>query len=168
MVSAKVLLKTTLVTLLLFLLLAPIGWGGGSQKVITSLNLQNADLLAVLRFLSEFSGQNIVASASVKGTVVDVQLRDVTWRQALEIIMKINHLAAMEENGYIRVLPLDELYSTELELQQYLQDKENLAQLEHRILPVEHAKAEEIQRALTSVLSPRRVIVRSRFAARSR
>jgi len=155
MVSAKVLLRTTLVTLLLFLLLAPTGWGSGSQKVITSLNLQNADLLAVLRFLSEFSGQNIVASASVKGTVVDVQLRDVTWRQALEIIMKINHLAAMEEEGYIRVLPLDELYSTELELQQYLQDKENLAQLEHRILPVEHAKADEIQKALTSVLSPR-------------
>jgi type II secretory pathway component GspD/PulD (secretin) len=155
MISAKVFLRTALISLLLFLLVAPAGRGAGPQKVIHSLNLQNADLLAVLRFLSEFGGQNIVASASVKGTVVDVQLRNVTWREALEIIMKINHLAAMEEEGYIRVLPLDELYSTELELQQYLQDRENLAQLEHRIIPVEHAKAEEIQKALASVLSSR-------------
>jgi type II secretory pathway component HofQ len=155
MIPAKVFLRTILVAFLLFLLTAPVGQGAGSEKVITSLNLQNADLLAVLRFLSEFSGENIVASASVKGTVVDVQLRDVTWRQALEIIMKINHLAAREEEGYIRVLPLSEMYTTELELQQYLQDRENLAKLEHRILPVEHAKADEIQRALASVLSAR-------------
>jgi len=155
MKSPKVFLKITMVTLLLFLLFAPAGQGAGSGKVITSLNLQHADILAVLRFLSEFSGENIVASASVKGTVVDVQLRDVTWRQALEIIMKINHLAALEEEDYIRVLPLDELYSTELQLQQYLQDKENLAQLEHRILQVEHAKADEMQSSLASMLSPR-------------
>jgi type II secretory pathway component GspD/PulD (secretin) len=155
MVSAHLLFKKIFLTLLLFLLLAPAVWSAGGEKVISSLNLQSADLLAVLRFLSEFSGENIVASAGLKGTVVDVQLRDVTWRQALEIIMKINHLAALEEEGYIRVLPLDELYSSELEMQKYLQDKENLVQLEHRILPVEHAAAEEIQSALVSVLSPR-------------
>jgi type II secretory pathway component GspD/PulD (secretin) len=129
--------------------------GGAQQRTIKSLNLQEADLLAVLRFLSEFSGQNIVASTSLKGTVVDMQLRNVTWERALEIIMKINHLAAVEEEGYIRVLPLSELYSSELEMQKYLQDKENLIQLEHRIIAIEHATAEEIQQALASVISGR-------------
>ena len=155
MVSAKVFFRTTLITLLLFFMLAPQGWGVGTERVITSLNLQNADLLAVLRFLSEFSGENIAASAGVKGTVVDVQLRNVTWERALQIIMKINHLAAVEEEGYILVLPLSELYSSELEMQKYLQDKENLIQLEHRIINVDHAPAEEIQRALASVISDR-------------
>ena len=53
------------------------------------------------------------------------------------------------------MLPLSELYSSELEMQKYLQDKENLIQLEHRIINVDHAPAEEIQRALASVISDR-------------
>jgi type IV pilus secretin PilQ/predicted competence protein len=125
------------------------------ERVIKSLNLQDADVNAVLRFLSEFSGRNIAASKEVKGTV-DVQLRDVTWRQALEVILKTNHLVALEEEeGYIRVLPIEELHKEKLSAHQFEQDKQDLEPLEHRILPVEHATAEEVKYALGSVLSKR-------------
>jgi type IV pilus secretin PilQ/predicted competence protein len=154
MLSAKTLWRTAALMILLSLCLSLAG-GAQEERIITSLTLQDADLLAVLRFLSEFSGRNIVASTGLKGTVVNVQLRDVTWREALEIIMEINHLAALEEEGYIRIMPIKELHGADLELQKYLQDKEDLIQLEHRILPVEHATAAEIRGALASVLSKR-------------
>ena len=154
MLSAKTLWRTVALVILLSLCISFAG-GAQEERVIKSLTLQDADLLAVLRFLSEFSGRNIVASTGLKGTVVNVQLRYVTWREALEIIMEINHLAALEEEGYIRIMPIKELHGADLELQKYLQDKEDLIQLEHRILPVEHATAEEIRKALASVISSR-------------
>lgn len=153
MSSANALWRTVALATLLLLVFSFTGWAQ-QERVIKSLNLQDADLNAVLRFLSEFSGRNIVASKEVKGSV-DVQLRDVTWQQALEIIMKISHLAALEEEGYIRVLPLEELRSEELDFQKYQQDKQDLGPLEHRILPVDHAIAEEVKIALASVLSKR-------------
>ncbi|MCK4272982.1 hypothetical protein KAX22_10035, partial [bacterium] len=74
---------------LLILLLLILSFTGGAQqeRVIKSLTLHDAELSAVLRFLAEFSGQNIVASQDVKGTI-DIQLQNVTWQQALEVIMK--------------------------------------------------------------------------------
>lgn len=151
------------VVLVIFLLTA-ISLVGVAQeeRVIKSLNLHDADLHAVLRFLSEFSGRNIVASQYVTGAV-DVQLKDVTWQQALEIIAKISHLAAVEEEGYIRVMTVEELHKSDLDLQKYEQEKQDLIQLEHRIIPVVHATAEELQEPLVSALSKRgRIDVDSR------
>ncbi|MCK4271498.1 hypothetical protein KAX22_02540, partial [bacterium] len=60
-----------------------------------------------------------------------------------------------QEGGYIRVLPVEKLHEEELELKKYEQDKQDLIQLEHRILAVEHATADEVKDALVSVLSKR-------------
>ncbi len=141
---------------LLILLLLILSFTGVAQqeRVIKSLTLHDAELSAVLRFLAEFSGQNIVASQDVKGTI-DIQLQNVTWQQALEVIMKTSHLTAVQEGGYIRVLPVEKLHEEELELKKYEQEKQDLIQLEHRILPVEHATADEVKDALVSVLSKR-------------
>ncbi len=154
MIAAKTLWRTVTLLLLPMLCLS-FAVQAQEERIIKSLSLYDADLLAVLRFLSEYSGRNIVASAGVKGTMVNVQLRDVTWQQALEIILKINHLAALEEEECIRILSVSELHSSELELQKYLQDKEDLIGLEHRIIPVENATAREVRESLGSVLSKR-------------
>jgi len=45
----------------------------------------------VLRTFAEISGLNIVIDPAVQGTV-DVQLRDVPWDQALDIILRANKL----------------------------------------------------------------------------
>lgn len=153
MSSANALWRTVSLVSLLLLALSLTG-GAQEERVIRSLNLQDADLHAVLRFLSEFSGRNIVADQDVAGTV-NVQLREVTWERVLDIIMKINHLVALEEEGYIRVLPVEKLHAEDLEVRKFQQDKQDLIQLEHRILPIQHATAQEVQKALASVISKR-------------
>ncbi|MFC1683024.1 secretin N-terminal domain-containing protein [Candidatus Zixiibacteriota bacterium] len=153
MLTPKALCRTVALMMLLLLALTPLG-GAQQERVIKSLTLQDADLPAVLRFLADFSGQNIVAGQGIEGSV-DVQLQNVTWREALEIIMRMGHLTAVEEGGYIRVLPIEKLHQEELEQKRFEQEKQDLIQLEHRIFPVEHATAVEVQKALASVLSTR-------------
>ncbi|OPX18606.1 hypothetical protein BXT86_00300 [candidate division WOR-3 bacterium 4484_100] len=67
-----------------------------------SIDLENADILTVLRALSEYAGVNIVAGKDVKGTVT-VRLHNVPWRRALEIILKASGYAFREDPGVIRV-----------------------------------------------------------------
>jgi type IV pilus assembly protein PilQ len=67
-----------------------------------SCDFENADILTVLRALSEYAGVNIVAGKDVKGTVT-VRLHNVPWHQALEIILKAAGFAYREDPGVIRV-----------------------------------------------------------------
>jgi len=67
-----------------------------------SCDFENADILTVLRALSEYAGVNIVAGPSVKGTVT-VRLHNVPWRQAFEIILRAAGYAYREDPGVIRV-----------------------------------------------------------------
>jgi type IV pilus assembly protein PilQ len=67
-----------------------------------SIDLENADILTVLRALSEYAGINIVAGKDVHGTVT-VRLHNVPWRQAFEIILRAAGYAYREDPGIIRV-----------------------------------------------------------------
>jgi type IV pilus assembly protein PilQ len=72
--------------------MAPAGYGGpvASSGTVT-LNVKNADLVDVLKILAEQSGQNIVATQSVKGTTT-VDLHNVPLKQALDLIVRTNGL----------------------------------------------------------------------------
>ena len=56
--------------------------------------------------ISEASGRNIVPSKEVKGEV-SMALKNVPWRDALEALCKAQALGYKEENGIIRVGPLE-------------------------------------------------------------
>src|ERR1700730_3993361 len=66
------------------------GYGGANPGTVT-LNVKNADLVDVLKILAEQSGQNIVATQSVKGTTT-VDLHNVPLKQALDLIVRTNGL----------------------------------------------------------------------------
>ncbi len=80
-----------------------------------SIDLENADILTVLRALSEYAGINIVAGKDVKGTVT-VRLHNVPWRQALDIILKASGYAFREDPGVIRVDTADNLDKQDYDL----------------------------------------------------
>ncbi len=67
-----------------------------------SCDFEDADILTILRALSEYAGVNIVAGKDVKGTVT-VRLHNVPWRRALEIILRASGYAYREDPGVIRV-----------------------------------------------------------------
>src|SRR5437016_5991427 len=58
-----------------------------TQEGRVSLDFRDADIQNVLRILSYKSGVNIVAGPEVTG-LVTIQLRDVPWKQALDVILQ--------------------------------------------------------------------------------
>lgn len=67
-----------------------------------SIRVKDADIKDVLMILADVSGKNIILDPTVKGKVT-VNLKDVTWREALHAILFITGLGYVEyeSNGYI-------------------------------------------------------------------
>jgi type IV pilus assembly protein PilQ len=68
-----------------------------------SFDFMDADIRNVLRVLTDVSGKNIVISDDVKGKVT-IRLENVSWDDALDLIVKTNDLAVLEEGNIVRVV----------------------------------------------------------------
>ncbi|MDH3216872.1 MAG: type IV pilus secretin PilQ [Candidatus Krumholzibacteria bacterium] len=119
-----------------------------------TIDVQNAHVRTVLRSMSEFSGTNIISGPEVDGKVT-AHLKNVPWRQALDIILKSHGYGWREEYGVIRVSTLDKLTKEELELQAAERQKDDLLPLTTEIMSVSFANAEEIKKALKEMLTQR-------------
>jgi type IV pilus assembly protein PilQ len=70
------------------------------QKI--SLDFKDADIVNVLRILSEIGGQNIVITDDVKGRIT-LRLVDVPWDQALDVVLQTNGLECVKIGNVRRV-----------------------------------------------------------------
>jgi type IV pilus secretin PilQ/predicted competence protein len=126
-------------------------------KIITALNLQNADMSSVLSFLADYGGVNIVAAPTVKASAT-LSLQEVTWRQALDILLQTYSLAGVEENGYIRVLPTDEFLKEQAAIEKHRLDQSQMVPLETAVIPVKYGTAKDMIKSMRSVISSRGTI----------
>jgi type IV pilus assembly protein PilQ len=120
-----------------------------------SLDFQDVDRRAVLRTFSEISGLNIVIDPTIQGTV-NVNLRDVPWDQALDIILRANKLGYVADGTIIRIAPLAVLADEEAQRRKL--DEERALSGELRILTrsLSYARAADLTELLTAtVLSSR-------------
>jgi len=124
------------------------------NKPIKTLNFQNAEVRSVLNFLAEYGEVNIVAAPTVEGNV-SLSLKDVTWQQALDILTKTYGLTAVEESGYIRVLPTGEWMEESQAIQQHAAQQRTLVELQNRIIPVDNASAKDLVTPVQSLLTER-------------
>ncbi|NWO09929.1 type IV pilus secretin PilQ [Chromohalobacter salexigens] len=108
-----------------------------------SLNFQNIQVREVLSVLSDFSGVNIVASDSVQGSVT-LNLTQVPWDQALDLILKSHGLASRREGDVIVVAPADELAHMERQTLENRVQSQQLAPLKTEYVQVRYAKAADL------------------------
>ncbi len=113
-----------------------------SSELIT-VNFENSDISEVIRILSEKSGLNIVVGPDVKATV-NLQLIDVPWEKALDVILRTYNLTYKKEPGLIRVMTLEQL---KLE--------EEKVPLTTKIVVLNFARAEDVKTSFNSMLSAR-------------
>jgi type IV pilus assembly protein PilQ len=117
-----------------------------------SLDFQQADLIDVLRLISEVSGMNIITSPDVSGRVT-TRMVNVPWDQALDMILKSHGLGKDQEGSIIRVAPLDRLRK---ERDDELQSKRVVEELEPpvtRTVQLSYARAEELKSNMEKLLS---------------
>ena len=127
---------------------------GSQEEMIEYLNLDDADIRSVLRYLGEVSGMNIVADHEVEGEV-SIHLQDITWRQALEAVLISQGLLAEESEGFIRVMKGETYYAERLQEYSHQQQQEKMVSLERIVVKVEHAKASDIQKSVENLLTDR-------------
>jgi type IV pilus assembly protein PilQ len=123
-------------------------------KVIKNLSLTNADIRSVLMYLSSYSGVNIVASPSVEGEVT-VRLSNVTWKEALDIILDTYVLVGVESENYIRVVKAADYYAEKAAEEKHLMEKESMIPLSTHIVSIKYNVAGEMKKAVQALLSGR-------------
>ena len=112
-----------------------------------TLNFQDIETRAVLQLLADASGQNIVVSDSVSGSVT-LRLQNVPWDQALDIVLRTKGLDKRQEGNVIIVAPAAELASREKAELAAKKDLQELEPLHTEYLQVNYAKASDIANLL--------------------
>jgi type IV pilus assembly protein PilQ len=124
-----------------------------------TLNFQDIETRAVLQLLADASGQNIVVSDSVNGSVT-LRLQNVPWDQALDIVLRTKGLDKRKQDNVIIVAPQAELAAREKAELAARKDVQELAPLRSEYLQVNYAKAADLATLIksgnnNSLLSPR-------------
>ncbi len=104
-----------------------------------SLDLKGVDIVELLKILSQKMNINIVPTKEVTGRV-SVFLNDVTFEDALDVILVGNSLAAVKEKNIITVMPVDKYLS--------LYGKQYNEPRKVRTLQLQHASPQAVYNAL--------------------
>ncbi|HEX5459591.1 MAG TPA: type IV pilus secretin PilQ [Steroidobacteraceae bacterium] len=114
-----------------------------------TLNFQDISVRAVLQLLADASGQNIVVSDSVGGSVT-LRLQNVPWDQALAIILQTKGLGQRKEGNVILVAPQAELAEREKAELSAQNSVQQLEPLRSEYLQINYAKAADLASLIKS------------------
>ena len=115
-----------------------------------SINLQKADVRGALSVIADFTGINFVTSDSVQGEVT-VNLKDVPWDQALDVILRIKGLSKRQTGNVIWVAPTKEIQEYEEEELKANALANEFAPLVSETITISYAKAEDLAEIIKSV-----------------
>ena len=130
-----------------------IGTGRFTGRKI-SLDLQDADLINVMRLFAEVANKNIIIAPDVKGKVT-VRMVNIPWDQAMEIILKMNGLGYVLEDNVLRIASVTALTKEANEELQAKEAKKKAEDLITRIIPVNYSTALSMEPNIKKGLSAR-------------
>jgi type IV pilus assembly protein PilQ len=119
-----------------------------------SLDLQDADLINVMRLFAEVANLNIILSPDVKGKVT-VRMVNIPWDQAMEIILKMNGLGYLLDDNVLRIASVGALTKEAEEESKAKEAKKKAEDLITRIVPINYATAATIEPTIKKSLSAR-------------
>ena len=120
------------------------------EEKIPVLTFKDTPIREVFQSLGAVAGVNIVASPEVSGTVT-LQLKNVTWEEALDIILKTYGLGKEYINNNIIIMPL-KILPERRELESTVVQGEPL---ETRIYRLKYLDARDVKKVLESQLTPK-------------
>jgi type IV pilus assembly protein PilQ len=108
-----------------------------------SFYFQNIEIRSLLQILAKSSGLNFVINDAVKGSVT-LNLKNVTWRQALIIILKSHGLSYREDGNVIYISTVEELANNENHQLQAEEQLSNLVPLSSAIFQLKYTSATDM------------------------
>lgn len=104
---------------------------------------QDIDLRTLLQLIAKSSGLNFIISDAVKGKTT-LNLKDVTWQQALDVVMKSRGLAARRMGNVMYISTIDEMTSNESKQLQSDEALSNLAPVKSLIMQLRYANVKDV------------------------
>jgi type IV pilus assembly protein PilQ len=123
---------------------APVYSGGR-----VTFNFQDIPVRSVLQLIADMSGQNLVASDSVGGSIT-LRLVNVPWDQALDVVLRAKGLDKRRNGNVVWIAPQQELASYEQNVAEARLKAEDNAELVTDYVPISYGKAADIAKLLTS------------------
>ncbi len=112
-----------------------------------SINFQKIEVRAALAVISDFTGKNIVTSDDVQGELT-LNLKDIPWDQALDVILKTKGLDKRENGDVIYIAPSSVLVKQEREEKAALEAKAEVVPMVSEVIRINYANAEEIKEVI--------------------
>ncbi|MCO5114263.1 MAG: type IV pilus secretin PilQ [Bdellovibrionaceae bacterium] len=114
---------------------------------LISLQVNDEELTAVINFIADQAGANVVVGQGVEGKI-SLKLRDVPWDQALMTIMKTHNLGYIRTGNVLRISKLEDL---EKEADAAIKIQESQVKLEPviiKVVPLKYASPIEVEKQL--------------------
>ncbi len=112
-----------------------------------TLNFQDIDVRSVLQLLADTSGQNIVVSDSVTGSLT-LRLQNVPWDQALDIVLRTKGLDKRRQDNVIIIGPTEELAAREKAALAAHKEVQELSPIRTEFIQVNYAKVADLAKLI--------------------
>ncbi|QTD53016.1 type IV pilus secretin family protein [Sulfidibacter corallicola] len=136
---------------------------GGEQEYrgfeISIIDVKDADVVDLLRFIADQVGINLYVDSSVGTIKATYRFRNIPWDQALDIILTNANLAKEFKNGVLRVATTEKFRQEEIARAQLRTQRELSVPPETVTFPLSYAKAPEVVPIVEQYLSPRGTIL---------
>jgi type IV pilus assembly protein PilQ len=121
-----------------------------------SLDLQDADVVNVLRLLADVGGVNIVFGSDVSGKVT-VNLKDIPWDQALDIVLMTNGLDKVRMGKIIRIARSETITEEANKRLAAMKASDKVEPLVTRIIPINYSDIKTVKDSelIKNILSER-------------
>ena len=123
-----------------------------------SIETDEIELRDLFKLISEEGGVNLVISDDVKGKM-SVKLRQVPWDQALVMIMKAKYLSYTRSGNVLRISSVTNIQKEEEGALKMAIDRQQIAPLVVKLIPLNYAKTEEIEKQIKPFLTKRGSVV---------
>lgn len=130
-----------------------------SSAPIKNVEFQGSDIRAALTFLADYGNVNVVIAPDVTGTVT-IRLRDVHWRDAMDIIGRTYDLAIVDDQaGYVRVLKSESFREESTKKAEHDANQMKLVPLETKIIKIANSVAGDMVETVKNLLTERGKVV---------
>ncbi len=108
-----------------------------------SIEVNNANIRDVLKFITRESGLNIVLSENITGKV-SLELKEIPWDQVFLLVLQMKKLGYIRSENILIVDTIDNIRTEMKNRQQLIESKKSLSPLQIQFIPVSYAKANDL------------------------
>jgi general secretion pathway protein D len=127
-----------------------------AQQRQVTLNFTNVEITVFVRFVAEVTGQNFIIDQRVRGSVTvlaPTRIPVADLYSVLESVLQVHGFSAVEAGQAVKIVPTGEARAMNIDTQPAAEPPSPGDELVTRIIPLEHAGADELQPLLRPLIS---------------